>query len=68
MAVQLLWRQERVQNKEFTLLKVHGDENMGGLMTKYLDKAVSEYLIAKLRMKFEDGRSQAPPLLQGAHR
>ena len=66
MDVQMLWLQQKVQNREVGLKKVAGKQNLGDLLTKYTDAQVLRFLIRSMSMAFSCGRSGVAPLLQGA--
>ena len=59
---QFLWVQERVANNDFTLRKVGTDDNVGDLMTKYLDRPKLDKFTHKLGYTFRPGRHELAPL------
>ena len=67
IAVHLLWLQEKVRNKEVSLIKIDGSKNPADLFTKYLDGTPVDRCTSELGMTAELGRSSAAPALQEIH-
>ena len=63
MDVQFLWIQERLQAKEFRLMKVLGTKNPGDALTKFLDEATMMSRMSLMKVKFISGRSSVAPNL-----
>jgi hypothetical protein len=61
IAVHLLWLQERLRNKEFTLFKCKGTENPADLMTKHLSREANEHCTGEWNAVSMSGRSDAAP-------
>ena len=61
IAVHLLWLQERLRNKEFTLYKCKGTENPADLMTKHLSRESNEHCTGEWNAVAMSGRSEAAP-------
>ena len=55
---QYLWVQERLQAGDFSLLKVPTNDNVGDLMTKYLDAQKISKFAAKLGCQFPSSSSR----------
>ena len=61
MDVRELWVQEKVNDGAIELTKVPGDENIGDLMTKHVDRARIDVLMDKLSIKRMPGRHALAP-------
>ena len=61
MAVGQLWVQEHLRNGAFTLHKVWGNDNPADLCTKFMSKALLNYLLNLAGLTFESGRAASAP-------
>ena len=58
---QALWIQDAVRQRRVHLEKVLGTENPADLMTKYLDQASMDKMLAKMGVSMADGRAASAP-------
>ena len=58
-----LWLQERVRNKDLTVVKVKGTDNIADIATKHLTHAVMSNLMRLLHYRVVSGRAAACPEL-----
>ena len=61
IAVNSLWVQERLRNKECSLFKVKGEDNPADLMTKHLTRDVMVRHLNFMGADFREGRAQVAP-------
>ena len=61
IAVNSLWVQERLRNKQFALFKVRGEDNPADLMTKHLTRDKMLHHLKFLGAEFREGRAQVAP-------
>ena len=66
LQVHLLWVQEHVRNKTFTLSKVLGSENPSDLLTKHVAQDVMWKHMCELNMDRRDGRAVSAPAMLGS--
>ena len=55
MMIGLLWLQDKVENKEVMIKKIHTDLNIADLMTKYLPPKKREFLMERMSMYYFQG-------------
>ena len=61
IAVNSLWVQERLRNKQFTLFKVKGEDNPADLMTKHLSRETMIRHLKFLGAELREGRAKVAP-------
>ena len=63
IAVNELWIQEHVQNKNIVIKKIRNNFNPADILTKYLTKAEVQTMMEHIQNMLEKGRSRAAPKL-----
>ena len=63
MDTHYLWLQERVRNKDLTIIKVKGDVNPADLNTKHLANKVMSAMMGILNYRVVEGRASTCPQL-----
>ena len=62
-----LWLQEKIRNKDLTVVNIKNAFNVSDLMTKIHDANFINYLVELLGHSHEDGRSEVAPSLDLIH-
>lgn len=60
-----LWAQEKVRTGAIVLEKVLGSENPADIMTKHVDRALLEKMMAKIQLHPMSGRAACAPAIAG---
>ena len=58
-----LWLQEKIRNKEITVVKIKNTFNISDMMTKAHDARFMRYLVELMDHAYEEGRSEVAPHL-----
>ena len=64
IAVHLLWIQQHLRRKTFSLYKVAGDKNPADMFTKHVSEQICQFGMAQWYAEFRCGRSDAAPQSQ----
>ena len=59
-----LWIQDRLRQKDFTLVKIAGTENASDILTKHVDRQTLDKHLPAMGLRFEDGRSSLAPTIE----
>ena len=59
-----LWVQDRLKKKDFSLVKIPGNENPADMLTKYVDRTLLQKHMAKLGLGLEGEPTSSAPSIE----